>query len=220
MVNTNLVPGSDCTDLFKSAYENRYTWEPGFRGYQGRCVFKDNRNTYEGSFELTKDFKSIIAGIEDKNIIDKISNQLWEVSIHRVRRPFEKVHGNNSFIVGDTDQFGMEVLVCGQNKGDKYRLRNNIITMVHRHIHGRLITIFNKNVFDTGHGYLSKEYTSQYKDPSTGNPSAAVINFNDKFIKLDRSDYWILGSRQVTSDKFMGNPSSYQSYTFLDLSQI
>ena len=32
--------GSDCTAAFRAAYENRYTWEPGFAGYKGLCVWE------------------------------------------------------------------------------------------------------------------------------------------------------------------------------------
>ena len=33
----NEVKGEDCTHLFKAAYENRYTWESDFSGYEGNC---------------------------------------------------------------------------------------------------------------------------------------------------------------------------------------
>ena len=37
------TPGSDCTAAFRAAYENRYTWDPGFAGYRGRCVWEIGR---------------------------------------------------------------------------------------------------------------------------------------------------------------------------------
>ncbi|MDG1060417.1 MAG: DUF3386 family protein, partial [Synechococcus sp. cluster3_bin.96] len=33
---TVIAPGSDCRDAFRAAYQNRYTWDPGFAGYSGR----------------------------------------------------------------------------------------------------------------------------------------------------------------------------------------
>ncbi|MEI6110951.1 MAG: DUF3386 family protein, partial [Cyanobium sp. ELA712] len=35
-----IAPGTDCTTAFRAAYENRYTWESGFGGYQGTCVWE------------------------------------------------------------------------------------------------------------------------------------------------------------------------------------
>ncbi|NDF62124.1 MAG: DUF3386 family protein, partial [Synechococcaceae bacterium WBB_3_034] len=35
-----IAAGSDCTAAFRAAYDNRYTWDPGFGGYSGRCVWE------------------------------------------------------------------------------------------------------------------------------------------------------------------------------------
>ena len=43
---------SDCTDAFRAAYENRYTWEPGFGGYKGRCSWEQDDRLVSGSFEV------------------------------------------------------------------------------------------------------------------------------------------------------------------------
>ncbi|MFN7872067.1 MAG: DUF3386 family protein, partial [Cyanobacteriota bacterium] len=31
-----IAPGTDLREVFRTTYENRYTWEPGFGGYGGR----------------------------------------------------------------------------------------------------------------------------------------------------------------------------------------
>jgi hypothetical protein len=64
------------------------------------------------------------------------------VAIHRVRRSFEQTHGDNTFTAGDTDAVGLEVIVSGKGAGDRYRIKDNVVTMVHRHIHGTVVTIF------------------------------------------------------------------------------
>ena len=55
----------DCKEIFRKAYENRYTWKNDFSGYQGKCIFFVNNNIYEGEFLLGKDFKPNIQKIED-----------------------------------------------------------------------------------------------------------------------------------------------------------
>ena len=39
MTISPIKPGSDYKAEFKAAYENRYTWEPNFSGYKGKCYF-------------------------------------------------------------------------------------------------------------------------------------------------------------------------------------
>ena len=34
----------NCKEIFKKAYENRYTWKNDFCGYQGKCIFLTNNN--------------------------------------------------------------------------------------------------------------------------------------------------------------------------------
>ena len=149
----NKVKGSNCTELFKAAYENRYTWESDFSGYEGSCSWTDGKQETKGTFCLGRDLKATVKGINDAQINKAISSQLWEVAIHRVRRSFEQTHGNNTFTFGDTNEIGSEIIVGGKNEGDKYRVKSNIVTMVYRHIHGNLIVILTKNVTHTGKGY-------------------------------------------------------------------
>ena len=52
-----------CKDIFKKAYERRYTWDSKFSGYQGKCIFSLNSNTHKGNFVLGKDFKPDIQNL-------------------------------------------------------------------------------------------------------------------------------------------------------------
>ena len=106
-------PGSDLRDDFRRAYENRYTWAPGFGGYRGRCLWTQADQQVEGRFEIGADLKAKVEGIEDEAVLKAISSQLWEVAIHRVRRSFEQTHGENTFTAGDTDAVGTEELAQG-----------------------------------------------------------------------------------------------------------
>ena len=40
----------NCKEIFKKAYENRYTWKNDFPGYQGKCIFLTNNNIHKGDF--------------------------------------------------------------------------------------------------------------------------------------------------------------------------
>ena len=110
-------PGSDLRDQFRRAYENRYTWEAGFGGYRGRCIWEQGDQRVEGivsRWEPTS--KPTVEGIDDEAIHKAMSSQLWEVAIHRVRRSFEQTHGENNFTAGETDGVGTEVIVGGKGR--------------------------------------------------------------------------------------------------------
>ncbi|NBQ89302.1 MAG: DUF3386 family protein, partial [Betaproteobacteria bacterium] len=109
-----IAAGSDCTAAFRAAYENRYTWDPGFGGYSGSCSWEQGDQRAEGSFQVGADLKAQVEGIADEAIHKAMASQLWEVAIHRVRRSFEQTHGENTFTAGETDAVGTEVIVGGE----------------------------------------------------------------------------------------------------------
>ncbi len=217
----NEVKGADSTYFFRAAYENRYTWESDFPGYEGDCSWTDGERVIKGTFSLGEDLKTTINGIDSENINKAISSQLWEVGIHRVRRSFEQTHGKNTFTFGDTNEIGTEIIVGGKNKGDKYRVKNNIVTMVYRHIHGNLIVILTKDVMHTGNcGYLSKSYSSEYLDPISKNALKEKRFYNDDFVPLYEGGPWVLASRSIHQESVEGLILDKQVFSFSNLKRI
>jgi len=145
-----------------------------------------------------------------------IASQLWEVAIHRVRRPFDQVHGANTFTAGDRTDEGLEVLIGGKGEGDRYRIKGDVVTMVHRHIHGTVVTIHTGSTTDTGSGYLSRDYTSQYSDPASGEARGASSRFEDTFVPLGEKGSWVLERRAISSKDSDGQ-DTLQVFEFNDL---
>jgi len=221
-----LVPGADATAAFRAAYENRYTWEPGFGGYRGRCVWEqpgeagEATRRLEGTFVVGADLKAQVEGIDDPEVHKAVASQLWEVAIHRVRRGFEQTHGENTFTAGDSDAVGTEVIVGGRNAGDRYRIKDDVVTMVHRHIHGTVVTIFTESVTHTGSGYLSRSYTSRYADPATGAPRGGLSRFTDTFVPLVEGGPWVLSERVVETEACGDTPAGRQVFRFEGLEPL
>ena len=187
----------NCKEIFRKAYENRYTWKNDFNGYQGKCIFINRNNIHEGKFLLGKDFKPNIQKIDDENIVKSIASQLFEVSIHRVKRDFDSLHSKNNFNLIKISESGIEMKVSGKNDGDKYRVKDHGINMVFRKIHGTIIEIFVEEFLDTGHGLLSKKYTSQQVDPNTLKTNSQKLEYKDEFINISTNGDWILNSRTI-----------------------
>ncbi len=217
MVTLAIKAGNDCAGLFKQAYQNRYTWGQQFQGYQGSCSYRKDGQTYTGEFQVARDLKVEVVGFQEESIQKLISTQLWEVGIHRVRRPFEQVHGANTFTAGETNDVGLEVIVGGKNRGDKYRIRNNIVTKVERHMHGRLIVIHTEKVFFTDDGYLSNLYTSQYFDSKTLKPMNEKSFFIDEHIPISDNGPWVLSSRCISQLPFKEALRDTQTFSFFNM---
>ena len=206
----------NCKEIFRKAYENRYTWKNDFKGYQGKCIFLSDNNIQRGNFVLGKDLKPNIQKIEDEKIVKSIASQLFEVSIHRIKREFESVHSENKFDLVNNSESGIEMIVSGKNQGDKYRVKNNCINMVYRKIHGTIIEIFVEEFLDTGTGSLSKKYSSQQIDPDTLETNSQKLEYEDEFLNMGKDDYWILNSRTI---KYLNQnqEEETQKFVFKDL---
>ena len=209
----------NCKELLKKAYERRYTWTNDFRGYAGKCIFSVNSDTYEGTFILGKDFKPEIQNIDDQEIVKSISSQLFEVSIHRVKREFEDIHSKNNFNLIKDSERGIEMIVSGKSEGDKYSVKNSCINMVYRKIHGIIIEIFVQEFFDTGKGFLSKKYTSQQIDPDTLKANSLKLEYEDRFVNIGSKGIWLLNSRFI---KYLNKDQKeeIQKFIFKDLSLL
>ena len=217
---TNKVKTNSCAQLFKAAYENRYTWESDFLGYEGTCSWTDGNKEIKGTFNLGQDLKATVNEINNEEIHKAISSQLWEVAIHRVRRSFEQTHGKNTFTFGDTNEIGSEVLVGGKNEGDKYRVKDDVVTMVYRHIHGNLIVILTEDVIQTGNGYLSKSYSSQYLDPISKKDLNGKSFYKDTFQPLYKGGPWVLASRSIQQESLKGSILNKQVFSFSELNSL
>ena len=82
------------------------------------------------------------------------------------------------------------------------------------------MTIFTKSTTDTGYGYLSHTYSSQYHDPKTNEPTSGVSQFTDTFVPLADDGLWVLSERLVKKDAFAGTAAEQQLFKFVDLEQL
>lgn len=186
-------------ELFRAAYENRYTWDQNFPGYTADITFKDDDKVITGQVRINANLKAEVLGVDDEQAKQAIHGQAWEIAIHRIRRSFEETHGENTFSYGDTDLTdAVEILVGGKSEGDRYKVRNNEVCLVHRQIHGVVVTINTFSSHDTGEGYLSHTYDSIYHDPKTGEQKGGRSEFTDEYEKV--GNYFILNRREIRTE--------------------
>jgi len=201
-------------ELFRAAYENRYTWDNKFPGYTADVTFKYDEQVFTAKIRISADLKAEVWDLEDEEAKKAIHHQAWEIAIHRVRRAFEDTHSANTFSYGKTDKTGaVEILVGGKSSGDKYKVRNNEVCHVHRLIHGTFVTINTFSSHQTGAGYLSHTYDSVYHDPKTGEQKGGRSEFTDEYVKV--ADYFILNRREIRTE--IEGSLSTQEFTFSNI---
>jgi hypothetical protein len=205
-------------DFFRAAYENRYTWDKSFPGYTADVTYNHNDQTYTGKIKVSADLKPEIMGIEDEHAVKAIHAQLFEVAIHRIRRTFEETHGKNTFSYGEKLPNGaVEIIMGGKAEGDKYNVRKNEVTLVHRHIHGLVVTINTFTTHNTGEGYLSHRYDSVYHDPATGEQKGGISDFEDEYEKV--GNYYILSRRYIETANGDNEPE-VQEFLFSNIALL
>jgi hypothetical protein len=211
-----MTESQSAQELFQAAYENRYTWEPGFPGYTAAVKFQKGDDIFNGTILVKPNLSAEVTGIENEEVRKSIIGQLREVAIHRVRRTFAETHSMNTFAYGETDATGaIEIIMPEKPMGDRYKLRNNEVCHVHRHLHGVMVTIDTFSSHDTGEGYLSHRYDSVYADPETGVIKSEKIVFEDNYQKV--GGFQLLSQRIIegTDD---GKPSTTEfSFTNFEL---
>ena len=185
-------------ELVQAAYENRYTWDSSFPGYTADVTLTQGDQVTQGKARVNPDLSAEVFDVADEAAAKIIKSQLWEVAIHRVSRPFEKTHGENTFTIEGKEADGaVKIAVGGKAKNDAYKVKDNEFTMVHRHIHGVVVTIHTFSSYDTGNGYLSRTYDSVYHDPKTGEVQQGRSEFTDDYTEV--GGYTLLAKRTVKS---------------------
>lgn len=206
-------------EFFRAAYDNRYTWEPSFPGYTADVTYQCGDVEFHGKAKVSPDprmgYKGEVTGIEDADVLKAVQGQLWETAIHRVRRDFEQTHAENTFRFGETKADGaVELLMGGKSEGDRYEVKENQVSFVHRHMHGTVVTIHTHSSHNTSEGYLSHKYDSVYSDPKTGDRTSGVSLFEDEYEKIE--GYLILTRRAISSEE-PGQPTAEFLFSNIEL---
>ena len=192
---------TNARELFKAAYENRYTWDANFPGYSADVELKQGDEVYTGKIRINGDLSVEVTGIEDDEVKQSIYTQLRDVVTHRKRSSFEQSHGKNQFNLGEQDSTGaLDILVKGDAMGSNYKIRGTEICQVSR-VMGRMAFVIDTHEsLDTGEGYVSKRYDAFFRNAQT-NEITRELEFEDTYEKM--GDYYVM-TRQVVHSRENG----------------
>ncbi|WP_218080174.1 DUF3386 domain-containing protein [Anthocerotibacter panamensis] len=204
---------TDARDLFKAAYENRYTWDSSFPGYSAGFTLELDGVTHTGQVTITAGLQ-VEVQTEDPKAQEWLRNQLKDVVVHRKRSYFEESHGNHTFAFdGEPDSTGAQaILVGGDAMGSHYKVRDQQVVMVSR-VMGRVaFTINHLEKLDTGNGYISTDYNAVFTNPKDGQV-VRQVRFQDFYTPFDGH---YLMTKQIVSGTEMGQ----KKYTAIEFTNI
>jgi len=184
-------------DLFKTAYESRYTWDENFPGYSADVQLTQGDEVYTGKIRINRDLSVEVTGIEDEKVQESVYTQLRDIVTHRKRSQFEQSHGKNEFSLGKLDERGaVEILVKGDAMGSNYKVRGTEICQVSR-VMGRMAFVIDTHEsLNTGEGYVASRYDAVFRNPQT-NEVIKVLKFQDFYEKV--GDYYLM-TKQIVED--------------------
>lgn len=184
-------------ELFRAAYENRYTWDKNFPGYSADVQLKQGDEVYTGKICVNRDLSVEVTGIEDEQVQESVYTQLRDVITHRKRSSFEQSHGKSEFSLGNRDKTdAVEILVKGDSMGSNYKIRGTEICQVSR-VMGRMAFVIDTyESLDTGDGYVATRYDAVFRNPQT-NEVTQVLKFEETYEKV--GDYYVMTKQVIHS---------------------
>ncbi len=205
-------------ELFRAAYENRYTWDSDFPGIEADVAVTLNGNSRTGAARINPDLSvevtmsvpqtierttKLPSGEEKTVTVDEgqewLTNQLKDVVTHRKRKTFEEAHGKSGFSLGASDDTGaVEIMVTGDSMGSNYKVRDKQISMVSR-VMGRIGFVINHLAkLDTGEGYISTAYSAVFRNPQT-DEIVRQAKFDETYEKI--GNYYFMTKQVVHSNE-------------------
>lgn len=166
--NNSLTSTISARDLFRNAYQNRYTWGSDFPGYTATVEIRQGKENYKGRIRLNPDLSVEVTGIDNKDARQAVENQLGMIAVHRRRVPFEVAHKNSAFKLGATDRTGVvEIFQQGGKTEAHYKVFRQQITQVNRILGPHSVTVDTVDTEVTPEGYLATRYRTIFRNPQT-----------------------------------------------------
>lgn len=185
-------------DAFRTAYQNRYTWDEQFPGYTAELSVNYDGELYQGMVRVKPDLSVEVIDNRYPDIRMLLENQLKMEVIHRRRVPFDKMHGNNSFILVGTDDAGASIVKeVGDEMDSYYKVKDGAIAQVNRRFDDDIaVTVDTLGTNKTPAGYLTSHFQATFRDAVTGE----ILEQEDvRDVHAKIGNYYVLTNRTINS---------------------
>ncbi|MBZ8180961.1 DUF3386 family protein [Oscillatoria salina] len=191
----SIAYAASAEELFRTAYENRYTWDKKFPGFSGEVSINHEGILDQGIVRISPDLEVEVINIDNENLRELITNQIRMEIIHRRRIPFAKAHENDTFQLAETEPSGAATIVeIGDKMNSYYQVKDNIITQVNRKLGDIAVTVDTLGTAKNPEGYLVTHFQTIFRDANTGEilEREDVRDFHEKIGR-----YYLLTNRTI-----------------------
>lgn len=197
--STETSTGPKARELFRNAYENRYTWDEQFPGYSAEVSIRYDKALYHGVVRVNPDLSVATTGINSEDVRQLVVNQLQMVATHRKRISFESIHGLSTFVFEGTDDPGaVKIREVGDAMDSHYKVQNQKITQVNRVMGQAAVTVNTLGFIKSPEGYLAAHYQTTFRDAQTGEVLEQQ-DISDNYDKI--GNYFLLTRRVIRSSE-------------------
>ena len=226
-VETEVYVGSatdlSAREIFRQAYEHRYTWDESFPGYRAEVSLMIDQEQYHGFVIVRPDLSYEVLNISNDQIREEVEAQLGFEMTHRQRVPFEAIHGDSQFEQVENDGNTLLIRETNGDEQSSYRIKDGtLIAQVNRTlIPGELAaTVDTLTWLTSSEGAIPQVYQTVFRDPESGE-FLEQDNIRDIHQRIGK--YYLLVKRQIRYGQETGPKSKplpdtwFQFNTFLPL---
>lgn len=186
-------------ELFRNAYESRYTWDEQFPGYSAEVSIRYEKAIDHGLVRVNPDLSVTATGIKSEDVRQIVVDQLRMMVTHRRRVPFETLHGKNTFeLEGTEDNGAVKIREVGDQMDSRYQLQDQKITQVNRVMGQIAVTVDTLGFIKPAEGYLAAHYQTTFRDAKTGEV-LELQEITDNYDKIGK--YFLLSRRVLRSSE-------------------
>lgn len=176
-------------DIFRNAYNSRYTWDDHFPGYTATVKFTEKQEIYEAQARINPDLSIELTGIENAKFRGTVGDQLRMLITHRRTLPFKVAHKDHTFTFGkSSNNEAVEIDQHGKGSPSYYQVKEGKIIEVNRFMGAVAVKVDLLEWEDTPTGYLGTRYRASFHYIQTGD-ELEQIEYKDTYKKV--GDYYI-----------------------------
>lgn len=184
------TPDHAAEALLRDARARRWVFpDEHFPGFRAEVVLHDDAGTFPGTLELKtiRDMKLDVPGAGPETL-DWLRGVLAMNIAHRLKHTGGMPVPTDfpvRFEAGAENALGPKIVFEGDPLGSSYRIRDGVITEVHRQMHGSLFTITTLETVAGADGRtMPKHYVVTYFDPDTKN-IRGVAQYTELYADVD-----------------------------------
>jgi hypothetical protein len=188
------LPAESAESILRSAYENRYTWDREFPGYETDVVIRYAGERYEGSAILSPDLGVTVKDISSPELNQLVAAQLQISATSLQPLPFAELHGNHQFELIAEKAGVAEIQEAGEAIDLHYKVKDDKIIQTSRTLDELAVEINTLESIETPEGDLQTHFQIIFQNPKTG-VLLEQDDIKDSYSKI--GNYYLLTRREI-----------------------